>query len=61
MALVIKNPPSNTVDVRDTGSIPGSGRCPGGGHGNHSGTLAWKTSWTEEPNGLQSMGGKDLT
>ena len=22
------------VDVRDTGSIPGSGRCPGGGSGN---------------------------
>ena len=22
------------VDVRDTGSIPGSGRSPGGGHGN---------------------------
>ena len=22
----------------------------------HSGTLAWKVSWTEEPGGLQSMG-----
>ena len=22
----------------------------------HSSTLAWKISWTEEPNGLQSMG-----
>ena len=22
----------------------------------HSSTLAWKTSWTEEPGGLQSMG-----
>ena len=22
----------------------------------HSSTLAWKTPWTEEPGGLQSMG-----
>ena len=26
--------PSNTGDVRDMGSIPGSGRSPGEGHGN---------------------------
>ena len=29
MALVIKNPPANAGDVRDVGSIPGSGRSPG--------------------------------
>ena len=29
-----KNPPANAGDTRDTGSIPGSGRSPGGGHGN---------------------------
>ena len=34
MALVIKNLPTNAADIRDTGSIPGSGRSPGGGHGN---------------------------
>ena len=34
VALVVKNPPANAGDVRDTGSIPGSGRSPGGGHGN---------------------------
>ena len=34
MVLVIKNPPANAGDIRDTGSIPGSGRSPGGGHGN---------------------------
>ena len=33
-ALVVKNPPPNAGDVRDMGLIPGSGRCPGGGHGN---------------------------
>ena len=26
--------PANAGDVRDMGSIPGSGRSPGGGHGN---------------------------
>ena len=31
---MVKKPPANTVDVRDTGSIPGSGRSPEGGHGN---------------------------
>ena len=25
----------------------------------HSSILAWKTSWTEEPGGLQSMGRKE--
>ena len=34
MALVIKNLPANAGDVRDAGSIPRSGRAPGGGHGN---------------------------
>ena len=34
MALVVKNPPANAGDERDVGSIPGSGRSPGGGHGN---------------------------
>ena len=34
MALVVKNPPANAGDIRDTGSVPGLGRSPGGGHGN---------------------------
>ena len=33
VALVVKNPPANAGDIRDTGSIPGLGRSPGGGHG----------------------------
>ena len=32
--LAVKNPPANAGDVRDMDSIPGSGRAPGGGHGN---------------------------
>ena len=32
--LVVKNPPVNAGDVRDSGLIPGLGRSSGGGHGN---------------------------
>ena len=31
---MVKNPPANAGDVRDTGSIPGLGRSPGEGNGN---------------------------
>ena len=31
---MVKNPPANARDIRHTGSIPGSGRSPGRGHGN---------------------------
>ena len=34
VALVVKNLPVNTVDIRDRGSIPESRRYPGGRHGN---------------------------
>jgi len=31
---VVKNLPANAGDIRDINLIPGSGRSPGGGHGN---------------------------
>ena len=34
VALVVKNPPANAGNTRATGSTPGLGRSPGGGHGN---------------------------
>ena len=34
VALVVKCPRANAGGVRDTVSIPASGRSPGGGHGN---------------------------
>ena len=34
MVLVVNNPPANAGDLRDVGSIPGSGRSPGRGHDN---------------------------
>ena len=52
---MVKNPP---VNARDSGLIPGSGRCLGGGNSNHSSILAWEIPWTEDPGGLQSMGRK---
>ena len=40
----------------DPGSIPGSRRSPGEGNATHFGILAWEIPWTEEPDGLQSIG-----
>ena len=31
---MVKNPPANAGDIRNLGSIPWSGRSPGGGHSN---------------------------
>ena len=50
-----KNLPANAGDTRNEGLISGSGKSPGGGHGNPL-QLAWKIPWTEEHGGLQSMG-----
>ena len=33
VALVVKNLPAGSGDVRDVGSVPGLGRSPGGGFG----------------------------
>ena len=34
VVLVVENPPANTGDIKDKGSIPRLGRSPGEGHGN---------------------------
>ena len=34
VALVVKNLPANSGDIKDVGSIPGLGRSPGEGNGN---------------------------
>ena len=52
MALVVKNPPANPGDIRDTGSVPGSGRSPGGGHGN-----PLQDACLENPHGQRSLVG----
>ena len=53
---VMKNPPANTGDGRDSALIPVLGRSPGRRHAVHYSILVWRTLWTEEPGGLQSMG-----
>ena len=56
---MVKNPPANAGQARNVDSIPGSGRFPGEETATHSSTLSWKSPWTEEPGGLQSMGRKE--
>ena len=56
VVLVVKNPPVNAGDAGDTALIPGTGRSPGGEHGNLLHILAWEIPWTEEPGGLKSVG-----
>ena len=53
---MVKNLPANAGDARDAGSVTGSGRSPGGGHGNllHY-ILAWKIPRTEEPGTYNKM------
>ena len=54
--LVVKNPPANAGDIKNMGSIPGSGRpllkeeMP-----THSSILAWRIPWTEDLVRLQSI------
>ena len=45
----------NAGDARERSLIPGSGAL-GKGHGNPSGSLAWRIPWTEEPGGLWPTG-----
>ena len=52
VVLAVNNPSTNPGDIRDAGSIPGSGRSPGEGITTHSSILVWRIPWTEEPVGL---------
>ena len=54
-APVVKNPPTNAGDARDVGSIPALERLEEE-MTTHSSILAWEIPWTEEPDGLKSMG-----
>ena len=52
LVLVVKNPPANAGDVRNAGSIPGSGRSPGKRNGN-----PLQFSCLENPHGQKSLVG----
>ena len=49
---MVKNPPVNARDIRDADLILGSGRSPGGRHGN-----PFKCSCLESPTGQRSLVG----
>ena len=54
--LVVKNPAANAGDKRGMGLIPGLGGSLEKEMATHSSILAWRIPWTEQPDGLQSMG-----
>ena len=56
MTLVIKNPPAFAGNVRDPSSIPGSEDSLEKAMATYSSILAWRIPWTEELDGLQSIG-----
>ena len=56
VVLVVKNLPAIAGDVRGSVQSLGWEGPLEEGMATHSGILAWKIPWTEEPGGLQSMG-----
>ena len=60
MALVVKNPPGNAGDLRDSGFPPWVGKYAGGGMGTHFSILAWRIPWTGKPGGLQCIGSQSV-
>ena len=57
VVLMIKNPPANAGDIRNTGSIPASGRSPGREHDNSLQYSCLENPMTEEPGGLHLVHG----
>ena len=47
-----KNLPANAGEVRNAGSVPESGRFLEEGIATHSNILAWRTPWSDKPEGL---------
>ena len=58
MVLMIKNPPANAGNVRDSGLIPAWDDPMEEGMATYSRILAWRIPWPEKPGGLQSIGSK---
>ena len=56
VALVVKNPPANAADIRDSGFILGQEDPLEEGMATPSSILAWRIPWTEEPVGYSSWG-----
>ena len=61
MAQLVKNLPVSAGEVRDEGSVPGSGRSPGGGQGNPLQYSCWENpmdrgAWQAMVHGSQRVG-----
>ena len=56
VVIMVKNLPASVGYIRDQGSIPGSGRSPGGRHGNPLQYSFLEIPQTEEPGRLQCIG-----
>ena len=56
MVLVLKDLPAKAGDVTDVSLIPGSGRSPGGGHGNPLQYSCLENPMDRLPGGLQTEG-----
>ena len=55
VVLEVKDLPVNAGDIRDVGSIPGSGRSLGGGHGNLLQYSFLQKPWAEESDRVWSI------
>ena len=60
VAQVVNSPPANAEDVRDLGSIPGSGRSPGEGNGSPLQYSCLENPMDRGACRLQSIGRKEL-
>ena len=61
VVLVVKNLPTNAGNVRDSDSIPGLGRSPGGGNGNPLQYSCLEDATAEEPGSPQGRRELDTT
>ena len=52
LALVVKNPPAKAGDIRDVVQSLGLKDPLEEGKATHSSILAWRSPWTEEPDGM---------
>ena len=56
MMQLVRSPPANAGDERETGFLPGSERAHGIGNGNPPVFITWKIPRTEKHGGLQFTG-----
>ena len=58
---MVKNPPANAGDIETWVQSLGWEDPLEEGMASHSTVLAWRIPWTEEPDGLQSIGSQSWT